>query len=120
MAVRRQAPLGEAVPLVLDPKLLPVAVLEEVRRSLRQDLEETLELVRHPRGVVRDPSSLDTAFDLLEGTLVLLDRPARRDRELLAKEANLAYAVLLAAIDLVKSHTDVPRVPAPRRTASPG
>jgi hypothetical protein len=102
------------VPLVLEPEKLPPEVLAELRRSLREELEETLELVVHPRGRVLDPASLGTAEELVLASLAVLDRPGDRDAQVLGEEANLAYATLLAAIDLVKMHTDVPRVPPPR------
>jgi len=82
--------------------------------SLRQDLAETEEFVRNPGGKVLDPASLLTAHELLLSAREILARPGRQDRDALAKDANLAYAVLLAAIDLVKSHTDLPKVPPPR------
>ena len=100
--------------LVLDPERLPRKVLEDLRRGLREDLTETLELVLQPRGRVLDPASLRTAEELLRAASSLLDRPGDRDVHALAAEANLAYASMLAAIDLVKSHTDVPQVPPPR------
>jgi len=107
------------MPLVLDPDSLPEAVLRELHRSLSMDLAETLELVRHPSGAVRDPASLATADDLVRSVLAQLERPGPRGRSELATEANLAYATLLATIDLVKSHTDVPTVPR-ARPSTPG
>jgi hypothetical protein len=98
-------------PLVLEPNTLSEPVLEELVRSLTEDLNGSLELVRHPPGPVRDPASIATAENLLTGTLAVLARPGPRKREEWTAEANLAYATLLATIDLVKSHTDVPRVP---------
>ena len=102
------------MPLVLDPDSIPEAVLRELHRSLSEDLAETLELVRHPRGPVRDPASLTTAEGLVESTRAVIERPGPRSRDELAAEANLAYSTILAAIDLVKSHTDVPAVPRSR------
>ena len=55
------------MPLVLDPEAVPEAVLRELHRSLSDDLAETLELVRNPRGTVRDPASLATAERLDRG-----------------------------------------------------
>ena len=107
------------MPLVLDPEGLPRGVLEELHRSLRGDLEETLELVLRPRGTVRDPASLATAEELIRATLAVLDRAGARSAAELGHEANAAYAALLATIDLVKSHTDVPRVPARRPSPPP-
>jgi hypothetical protein len=107
------------MPLVLDPETIPETILHELLSSLSRDLAETLELVRHPRGTVQDPASLATADDLIQSALVQLERPGPRSRAELAAEANLAYATMLAAIDLVKSHTDVPTVPRARSSTSP-
>ena len=102
------------MPLVLEPEKLPRAVLEAVHREMRESVAETLELVRHPRGAVRQPASLVTAEELLTASIAQMDRPGARDASALASETNFAYAAMLAAIDLVKSHTDVPTVPQPR------
>ncbi|MGP8071705.1 MAG: hypothetical protein ACLPZM_01050 [Thermoplasmata archaeon] len=105
--------------LVNDPENLPVSVLEELVRSLRTDLAETEEMVRSPKGRVRDPASLVTALDLIEGTKAILNRTGPRTPAERAAEANLTYATMLAVIDLIKSHTEVPRVPASRKSPSP-
>ncbi|MGB6499968.1 MAG: hypothetical protein WBG19_01005 [Thermoplasmata archaeon] len=99
------------MPLVLDPSALPPAVLAKLLDGLREDLAETREFVDAPGATVIDPMSLETARDLLRSASALLARPGARDARAQADEANLAYAVLLAAIDLVKSHTEMPRVP---------
>jgi hypothetical protein len=99
------------MPLILDSSSISGEVLRELHRSLREDLEATRELVRDPNGTVLDPVSLETAGELLRSTLALLALPGPRDPEALAAEVNLAYATLLSVIDLVKSHTNVPRVP---------
>ncbi len=106
------------MPIVLEPERLPRAVLEELHRTLREELAETLELIAHPRGAVLDPASLETARELVEAARASLERPGSRDARALGEEANLAYATMLAAIDLVKSHTDVPKVPPPRPARS--
>ena len=103
------------MPLVLDPDRLPTEVLERLRTELREGLDETLESIAHPRGRVLDPASLETAAELVRAAIAQLDRPGPRDRGALGTDANLAYSSMLAAIDLVKMHTDVPRVPAPRK-----
>jgi hypothetical protein len=102
------------VPLVLDPASYSEETLRSLVRELREGLAETRELVDSPRGRVLDPESLRTARDLLDAAFAELDVPGSRDRDALARAANLAYASMLAATDLVKSHTDVPRVPPPR------
>ena len=99
------------MPLILHPAALSSRVLKELRKSLRDDLAETAELVHHPAGKVRDPASLETASELIRSALARLDLPSPRSPEALGADVNLAYATLVAVIDLVKSHTDVPRVP---------
>ncbi|MGD1100318.1 MAG: hypothetical protein ABR888_08280 [Thermoplasmata archaeon] len=102
------------MPLVSDPSSFSAAVLQDLLRSLREDLEATGELVQHPSGEVRDPASLATATELLRSTLAVLDLPGPRTPEVLVAEVNLTYSTMLSVIDLVKSHTDVPRVPRKR------
>ena len=99
------------MPLVLEPSRIPEETLRELLRSLREDLAATVELVQQPPAVVRDPASIETAGDLLRSTTAMLDLPGPRTRGALVAEVNSAYATLVAVIDLVKSHTDVPRVP---------
>ncbi|MGD0250939.1 MAG: hypothetical protein ABSB97_08680 [Thermoplasmata archaeon] len=105
------------MPLVMDPDHFTDEALAQLVRDLRRDLEEALDLARHPRGPVLDPTSLRSAEELVEATLAILDRPGPRDRAERARETNLAYAAMVTAIDLTKSHTMVPRVPAPRPAA---
>jgi hypothetical protein len=103
------------VALVRDPASLPESVLVELADSLRRDLEETTELVQHPRGRVLEPASLRTAEELLEASRAALDAlSTSAGPDEYAVRVNLAYATMLAVIDLVKTHTDVPKVPPPR------
>ncbi len=97
--------------LILDPGRHSRAALAQLSRELSLGLAETRELVRHPRGPVRDPASLRTAEELLEAALARIGPPSAGSRRDLAAKANLAYATMLAVIDLVKLHTVVPRVP---------
>ncbi len=102
------------MPLILEPERLPPKVLDETVAGLETDLTDVLEMVRKPRGAVLDPASLVVAEQLVEAALASLARPGPRDARAQGERANLAYATLLATIDLVKSHTDVPRVPGKR------
>lgn len=94
---------------------MPPKTLEELRQSLRNDLLETKEFVAQPSGRVVDPASLETAADLLRSVLARLELPGPRSPEAAVADINLAYATLLAVIDLAKSHTEVPRVPRARK-----
>jgi len=98
----------------MDPERFTDDSLAQLVRDLRRDLEETRDLIRNPRGRVLDAASLRSAEELIDATLAILDRPGPRDRDERAREANLTYAAMVTGIDLMKSHTEVPRVPAPR------
>jgi hypothetical protein len=102
------------MPLLFDPDRANPETVRSLHAFFVESLEETLELVQNPRGRVIDPASLATAQELVEGALVLLRSPVERDAPSRAREVNVAYAAMIAAIDLVKSHTDMPRVPPPR------
>jgi hypothetical protein len=102
------------MPLVPDPNSLAPGLLRELRTSLRDDLEETRQLIERPGGRVLDPASLATASELLTAALARLELPSPETGPELAADVNLAYAALVAIIDLVKSHTDVPTVPRKR------
>ncbi len=99
------------MPLVLDPAAYDPDRLREVVRELREELVGTRELLEAPPGTVRDAAGLATAKELIAATLASVDRVDPNDPGALAGAANLAYATLLAAIDLMKSHTDMPKVP---------
>ena len=106
------------MPLVLDPERLPPGVLESLATEMRASLAESLEMIEQPKYRVVDPMSFATAGEMVRAAMALLDRPGARDPRTLADEVNLAYAVMLASIDLVKSHSDAPRVPPPRPSGS--
>ncbi|MGI0072099.1 MAG: hypothetical protein ACRECT_08575 [Thermoplasmata archaeon] len=107
------------MPLVLDPAHYDRATLESLAAEMATELAETREMAVQPRGAVRDPASLELARELVDATLAALGRPAPRTATELAVDVNLGYAVMLATIDLVKSHTVVPRVPGPRKKGPP-
>ena len=102
------------MPLVIDPERLPPSVLAELVATLRAELEEAEELVHPPAERVRDPASLSTAAELLASARALLDLPGSPGAAELAARANVAYSTVVAVVDLVKSHTDLPKVPPPR------
>jgi len=100
-----------SVPLILDPRRHSRVSLARLARQMAIALDETRELVTRPRGPVLDPASLVTASDLLEAARARIGSPGKGRRADLAANVNLAYATMLAVIDLVKSHSIVPRVP---------
>ncbi len=99
------------MPLLFEDGNYTPETLTELLQELTTELEETRQLIQSPRGPVRDPVSLGTADALVVSVLDEIRREGSTDPAVLIRRANLAYATLLATIDLVKSHTDVPRVP---------
>ncbi len=102
------------MPLVLDRGALPRATLEAMAEEFRSEMDELRKMAESPSGRVLDPASLATAQELVRAARAVLERPGARDDAALAADVNLGYATMLAVIDLVKSHTDVPKVPPPR------
>jgi hypothetical protein len=106
------------MPLVLDPSGWDRERLLALIRMQLEGLEETLGRVQDLGPRWSDPTSLRTAIDLLEDAQALaqgaLDRSNAEPREL-ALVANVEYDAMLAGIDLLKSHTDLAKVPRPSR-----
>ncbi|MCI4324370.1 MAG: hypothetical protein L3K00_00560 [Thermoplasmata archaeon] len=107
------------MPLILDASQYPADQLRTLLRDQREGLEFYLELFRNPPARVLDPASLRAASDLPHDTITAIDRidSPSADSASLAAAANLGYSVMLATIDLWKSHADVSKVP--RRSAPP-
>lgn len=105
--------------LVAEDSTISPEVLRELFVSLRDDLAGLEESIDHPRGRVLDPASLRTASELLRAAQAELAGPIPVEPERLGRGANLAYGVLLAVIDLVKSHTDGPKVPRSSKASPP-
>ena len=108
------------MPLILDPENYTPERLRELLAEQREGLTEYLEVLRQPPARVRDPASVRTAIDLVESAVSTIDRLDQRsaDRRSLADATNLGYSVMLAAIDLWKSHADVSKVPKPSAPSS--
>ncbi len=106
------------MPLLLDPATRSDEELHEMLKAGREEFREfVVGLTNEPPGPVKEPLSLLTAADLLRDVVALselVDRPGA-DRRLLAAMVNVQYDALLAAIDLMKSHVDIPTVPRARR-----
>ena len=109
------------MPLILDPSAYATEQLQELERSLRTELEELRPSVSNPKGTVHDPASLGTADDLLAAVLTLAaaGEPGNTSAAHSARLANLEYATLLAVVDLLKSHKDMPKVPVGRKPSGP-
>ncbi len=103
--------------LILNPHQYPTASLVTLRATMVEGLREVAEDLDSPRGKVVDPAGLERARDLIRAARGALSGEAPPDAERLAAEINLAYAATLAAVDLMKCHTDLPRVP--RRRSAP-
>lgn len=107
------------MPLVPPDARIPDATVREIFDQFATELGELGELIDRPRSAVRDPASLRTARELLDSAREIVSGPPPPDRAELVRRANLAYAVTLAVIDLVKSHTEGPTVPRSSKTTAP-
>ncbi|MCI4358223.1 MAG: hypothetical protein L3J95_00325 [Thermoplasmata archaeon] len=104
------------MPLVADASGWDRDRLVELIRSQREGLIEILRRIRETEPVWRDPMSLRTARDLLTDVGALSESAlAAPTAELsrLVEVANVQYDAILAGVDLLKSHSNVPMVPRP-------
>lgn len=105
------------MPLILDAGTHPIERLREMLRENQADFRETLAALDHPPGPVLDPMGLKNAGDLVRGVMALgdaIDRP-EAEPKLLAAMVNVQYETLVASIDLMKAHVDIPKVPRSRK-----
>ncbi len=105
--------------LAPDPASLDEDALQVLDETLHAKLVPTGTLVGHLGVALRDPAAHQPASDLLRAMLALFDRPGHRTREELIREVDLSNAALLAVIDSVRSHADVPQVPRKRPPSDP-
>jgi hypothetical protein len=108
------------MPLIVEPGGYSRESLLALLRETREGLDETLgNLDAWPHAVI-DPLSFRTARDLLVDARALgEDLGAQASQDRLARVINVQYDVVLAAIDLMKSHSAVPsRVPRPSTTSA--
>lgn len=96
-----------------------MARLEELFTEQRDGVLGLMEFVANPPDPVREPLGLITARNLLEAALAAAPFQPGRSAEELAVAVNLLYESALAAIDLVKCHTESPRVPQRRVPKDP-
>lgn len=99
--------------LILDPSQHSTDRLRSLLLEEREGISEYLEMLQNPPKPARDPMSLRTTVELLTDALAAIDRldTPTADAGTLAAATNLGHSAMLAAIDLWKSHADVPRVP---------
>lgn len=90
---------------------LPVALLRSIFEEQRSGAVEILALVDAPPEPVREPLGIVTAHDLLTAALAAARPAADAEAAELATAVNLLYESSLAAIDLLKVHSAMPRVP---------
>jgi len=105
------------VPLVFDPERYSPEELGKLVDEFVQTLVELREGLPSPSPHVLDPASIVTARELIDAALAAMRDPLAVANSQRAANANLGYATMVAVIDLVKSHTDRPRVP--RRSSRP-
>jgi hypothetical protein len=87
--------------------------LADVLDDHEKGIDGMLQLLGDPDTNVRPPLGLLTASDLGRDLLELLKlaRVSGSDRALRVATVNLSYDGMLAMIDLLKSHSDLPKVP---------
>jgi hypothetical protein len=102
--------------LIVDPSTWTRPRLLEMLKDQREGLEETLHNLDAWPHPVRDPASFRTACDLLVDAIALGEGLAEgASLEVLARVVNVQYDATLAAIDLMKSHSELAsRVPRAR------
>ncbi len=93
------------------------AQLLDIVEDHRRSIGELLRAIREGRFGAPEEPGLRTAVDLADDTVALAQAAtaADVDRSLRIAAANLTYAVLLAIIDLAKTHAGGPTVPRPRK-----
>ena len=97
---------------------LPLALLRSMLEEQRAGAEEILAMVDDPPARVREPLGVVTAHDLLTAALAAARLRDDASAQEVAASVNLLYESGLAAIDLLKVHSEMPRVPR-GRAASP-
>ena len=98
---------------------MPVAQLREMLEDQRKGLDELLEMLADPPARVTEPLSVLTAQDLVRAALVAARPRADATSAELAASVNLLYESFLAAIDLLKVHSEMPKVPRGRKAPAP-
>ena len=97
------------MPLILDPAGWTRPRLIDLQKEMREGLQETLQNLDTWRFPVRDPGSFRTARDLVLDALTLGDGIGEETPlPLVASVVNVQYNAMLAAIDLMKSHSEMP------------
>ena len=102
------------MPLILEPGAHSVAQLLELAKEQREgplEIRERIDSIS--ASSVKDPASFRTARDLLQDAMEAMDHLGARsgDAAALAAATNIGYSAMLSAIDLMKSHSDVAKVP---------
>jgi len=98
---------------------LPAAQLREMLEDQRNGLNELLEMLADPPARVNEPLSVLTAQDLVRAALVATQPRTEATEAELAASVNLLYECFLAAIDLLKVHSEMPKVPRGRKAPAP-
>ncbi|MHB8351497.1 MAG: hypothetical protein ACYDFT_02215 [Thermoplasmata archaeon] len=104
------------MPLLAADSSLPDEVVVAILRNHRSSIQALSEPMRSSESSGDAPYRFATAIDLGQeslGLLTLAEAPGA-PRELRIATANLSAAVLLAMVDLFKTHAGLPQVPGRR------
>ena len=105
------------MPLLAEDSAISEEQLAKILRDHRMEITGIIEQMRSPEFAGGPPYRFETAVDLGRQVLAvsaLAERPGA-PRELRIATGNLGQAVLLAIVDLFKTHGGLPRVPGGRR-----
>ncbi len=109
------------MPLLAEDSAISEEQLAKILRDHRMGIAGIVEQMQSPEFAGGPPYRFETAVDLGRQALsvfALAERPGA-PRELRIATVNLGQAVLLAIVDLFKTHGGLPRVPGGRRQPTP-
>ncbi len=105
------------MPILFGESAVTDAQLDEMLEDFRSGLTGRIDLADTLAADGKDPLSFLTARDLAGELVRLIDlaRAPGAVRELKIRAVNVAYEGFLAVVDLVKTHSGGPTVPAARK-----
>ena len=101
------------MPLILDPAVLPLPELRKMSREMTEGLTGLAEWAADPKLPAREPLGVRAGAELFRAAAALgasAEEPSATAPQVTAI-VNAQYEAMIAGIDLVKMHSDLPKVP---------